>query len=374
MKIESELNAYMVEAVRKSIWRKEFGFHVHPVGELHAYLLNLVYLSSKISGKGVRWGLAPGSLVLIGGDPGVGKSTLLLQVGTMLVEGCELIGQAPMLYVSVYLKQAAGNARSITQARDKVRRCSGTSCFRAYYGCGSVHEGRAFVISSSIESGENLFLSTDEAVFSVDFIKRGQYTLHVYHGSNSTVAIIVVGNDISQEAVFTLEEYPAKELNRVTRVLELQVRLATFMVVKIPNRAAGVTYVTVTQKSGRDNCERGNREERIGDGEREEEDLKEGAHPDQHRGAPKRTQATPSAPAGAPDPAPAHRVRGPDWQGSRTQAPLNSPLVPKPYQHYGVVGVGTNLDLTRDYMAYNDADLDIDDDSTPPISLQASNM
>eukprot|EP01018_Ginkgo_biloba_P001511 Gb_17819 [translate_table: standard] len=45
-------------------------------------------------------GLAPGSLVLIGGDPGVGKSTLLLQVGAMLAEGCELNGPAPVLYVS----------------------------------------------------------------------------------------------------------------------------------------------------------------------------------------------------------------------------------------------------------------------------------
>ncbi len=30
------------------------------------------------------WGLVPGSLVLIGGDPGIGKSTLLLQVSALL--------------------------------------------------------------------------------------------------------------------------------------------------------------------------------------------------------------------------------------------------------------------------------------------------
>ncbi len=40
-------------------------------------------------------GIVPGSLVLIGGDPGIGKSTLLLQVSALLA-GCE----RPVLYVS----------------------------------------------------------------------------------------------------------------------------------------------------------------------------------------------------------------------------------------------------------------------------------
>ena len=34
-------------------------------------------------------GVVPGSLVLIGGDPGIGKSTLLLQVSTQLSQGWE---------------------------------------------------------------------------------------------------------------------------------------------------------------------------------------------------------------------------------------------------------------------------------------------
>ncbi|KAH9300269.1 hypothetical protein KI387_011852, partial [Taxus chinensis] len=45
-------------------------------------------------------GLVLGSLVLIGGDPGVGKSTLLLQIGAVLAEGCEIYSPAPVLYVS----------------------------------------------------------------------------------------------------------------------------------------------------------------------------------------------------------------------------------------------------------------------------------
>lgn len=39
-------------------------------------------------------GLVPGSLVLLGGDPGIGKSTLLLQ------SACAMAGRAPVLYVS----------------------------------------------------------------------------------------------------------------------------------------------------------------------------------------------------------------------------------------------------------------------------------
>src|SRR5262249_41140313 len=40
-------------------------------------------------------GVVPGSLVLVGGDPGIGKSTLLLQVATILAST-----HGPVLYVS----------------------------------------------------------------------------------------------------------------------------------------------------------------------------------------------------------------------------------------------------------------------------------
>ena len=40
-------------------------------------------------------GLVPGSLVLLGGDPGIGKSTLVLQAAADLARG-----GAPVLYVS----------------------------------------------------------------------------------------------------------------------------------------------------------------------------------------------------------------------------------------------------------------------------------
>uniref|UniRef100_A0A5B6YQ16 RecA family profile 1 domain-containing protein n=1 Tax=Davidia involucrata TaxID=16924 RepID=A0A5B6YQ16_DAVIN len=45
-------------------------------------------------------GLVPGSLVLVGGDPGVGKSTLLLQIAAMIAEGHDFGQPAPVVYVS----------------------------------------------------------------------------------------------------------------------------------------------------------------------------------------------------------------------------------------------------------------------------------
>ncbi|KAJ0007524.1 hypothetical protein Pint_29649 [Pistacia integerrima] len=45
-------------------------------------------------------GLVPGSLVLVGGDPGVGKSTLLLQMAAIIAEGRDVGECAPVVYVS----------------------------------------------------------------------------------------------------------------------------------------------------------------------------------------------------------------------------------------------------------------------------------
>ncbi|KAK3219912.1 hypothetical protein Dsin_013882 [Dipteronia sinensis] len=45
-------------------------------------------------------GIVPGSLVLIGGDPGVGKSTLVLQMAAIIAEGRDLGDSAPVVYVS----------------------------------------------------------------------------------------------------------------------------------------------------------------------------------------------------------------------------------------------------------------------------------
>ncbi|XP_071903153.1 uncharacterized protein [Coffea arabica] len=51
-------------------------------------------------GRVLGGGLVPGSLVLVGGDPGVGKSTLLLQTAAIIAEGHAMGGTAPVVYVS----------------------------------------------------------------------------------------------------------------------------------------------------------------------------------------------------------------------------------------------------------------------------------
>lgn len=45
-------------------------------------------------------GVVPGSLVLVGGDPGVGKSTLLLQLAAIISQGDNFSTPAPVIYVS----------------------------------------------------------------------------------------------------------------------------------------------------------------------------------------------------------------------------------------------------------------------------------
>ena len=64
-------------------------------------------------------GLVPGSVVLLGGDPGIGKSTLLLQALTGLTEG----GFAPGLYVTgeESLSQVMGRAQRLDLRTDSLR-------------------------------------------------------------------------------------------------------------------------------------------------------------------------------------------------------------------------------------------------------------
>ncbi|CAM0912799.1 unnamed protein product [Alopecurus aequalis] len=45
-------------------------------------------------------GVVPGSLVLVGGDPGVGKSSLMLQLASIVSDGSEDHGSSPVVYVS----------------------------------------------------------------------------------------------------------------------------------------------------------------------------------------------------------------------------------------------------------------------------------
>ncbi|KFK26677.1 hypothetical protein AALP_AA8G278600 [Arabis alpina] len=66
----------------------------------HQWRISLPGLFGNEVGRVLGGGLAPGSLILIGGDPGIGKSTLLLQIASIIAEGSDLAQPAPVLYVS----------------------------------------------------------------------------------------------------------------------------------------------------------------------------------------------------------------------------------------------------------------------------------
>eukprot|EP00271_Cylindrocystis_brebissonii_P011580 TRINITY_DN2944_c0_g2_i1.p1 TRINITY_DN2944_c0_g2~~TRINITY_DN2944_c0_g2_i1.p1 ORF type:complete len:435 (+),score=49.53 TRINITY_DN2944_c0_g2_i1:532-1836(+) len=73
---------------------------VTSAGRLDTWRMALGGECGKELGRVLGGGVVPGSLILVGGDPGVGKSTLLLQVAGLLAEGSDEAGPAPVLYVS----------------------------------------------------------------------------------------------------------------------------------------------------------------------------------------------------------------------------------------------------------------------------------
>ncbi|KAK0598175.1 hypothetical protein LWI29_032268 [Acer saccharum] len=92
-------------------------------------------------------GIVPGSLVLIGGVPGVGKSTLVLQMAAIIAEGRDLGDSAPVVYVSGEECQSVG------------RIGNGADCMRI----GT--EELVLYSSTDIELHVNMHASMDEDCF-----------------------------------------------------------------------------------------------------------------------------------------------------------------------------------------------------------------
>ncbi len=91
-------------------------------------------------------GMVPGSVILIGGDPGVGKSTLLLQVLA------ELSQQHPVLYVSgeESLSQIARRAKRAKLDTDRLKLLAETACGPIFH---HVHAEKAkIVVMDSIQT------------------------------------------------------------------------------------------------------------------------------------------------------------------------------------------------------------------------------
>ena len=66
-----------------------------PINEIVATTTDRLSLPNDEFARVLGGGIVPGSMVLIGGDPGIGKSTLMLQVATSMASN-----HLPVLYVS----------------------------------------------------------------------------------------------------------------------------------------------------------------------------------------------------------------------------------------------------------------------------------
>ncbi|KAJ1258050.1 hypothetical protein BS78_10G044500 [Paspalum vaginatum] len=73
-------------------------------------------------------GIVPGSLVLVGGDPGVGKSSLMLQLASNILEGFNVEESSPVVYVSgeESIEQIGNRAARMSITSSKLYLYSGT--------------------------------------------------------------------------------------------------------------------------------------------------------------------------------------------------------------------------------------------------------
>lgn len=91
-------------------------------------------------------GLVPGSIVLLGGDPGIGKSTLLLQLAARLARA-----GAPVLYIT--------GEESSRQVRGRAERV------------GAVVEGLSLLATTELESAVDVIAATHPALAVVDSVQ-----------------------------------------------------------------------------------------------------------------------------------------------------------------------------------------------------------
>jgi DNA repair protein RadA/Sms len=91
-------------------------------------------------------GLVPGSIVLFGGDPGIGKSTLLLQLAARLARA-----GAPVLYVS--------GEESASQIRGRAERV------------GAVVDGLALLATTELDAASDAIAATQPALAVVDSVQ-----------------------------------------------------------------------------------------------------------------------------------------------------------------------------------------------------------
>jgi DNA repair protein RadA/Sms len=136
-------------------------------------------------------GLVPGSVTLIGGDPGIGKSTLLLQAAAALASG------APVLYATgeESARQVGLRARRLGLAGAPLRLVAETAVERILEQAGSM-SGRVLVIDSI----QTMTASTVEAASgSVSQLRECAAQL-VAHAKSTGTAVLLIGH-VTKEGV-----------------------------------------------------------------------------------------------------------------------------------------------------------------------------
>jgi DNA repair protein RadA/Sms len=130
-------------------------------------------------------GFVPGSVILIGGDPGAGKSTILLQ--TM----CHAATERAVLYVSgeESLQQIAGRARRLQLPMDRVKMLAESSVERVLEAAAA--ERPEVIVIDSIQVMQAT--GVDAAPGGVSQVRESAATLTCY-AKTSGVVLVMVGH------------------------------------------------------------------------------------------------------------------------------------------------------------------------------------
>ena len=159
--------------------------HVKAIHEVN--LTEVPRLSSSMSelDRVLGGGIVPGSVVLIGGDPGVGKSTILLQVM------CQLSLHMKVLYVTgeESLQQVAMRAKRMTLPDEQLRLLTETDVERIT-AAAQIEEPKVMVVDS-IQTMQLAEVSS--AAGGVSQVRESAAFLTRYAKQNN-VAIILVGH------------------------------------------------------------------------------------------------------------------------------------------------------------------------------------
>ncbi len=133
-------------------------------------------------------GLVPGSVALVGGPPGIGKSTLLLQVGAALARTA-----GPVLYASgeESVAQVAGRATRLQAAHDRLLLLAETSVETVLAAARQIEPAPAAVIVDSIQT---IYSEAHDGLPGNQTQIRAVCAQLISYAKTAAVPVIVVGH------------------------------------------------------------------------------------------------------------------------------------------------------------------------------------